>query len=71
MTGPQSPLARFAHLGHEPDPQRAWDLASAAWHRDGIVCLSPAEVEKRLGWVAARMTHNLGEQAFGKRKAAK
>lgn len=69
MTQPQSQLARYAHLHREPDAEQAWGLARDAWHTHGIAVLNVAEVEKRRGWVAARMARNLAEECFGKRRS--
>lgn len=66
---PRSALAPFAHLTREPSPEEAWELCRAAWHNQGILCLRLDGLDTRIGWVAQRVARNLGEQAFGKRKA--
>lgn len=71
MSNAQSSLAPYAHLNHEPDPDRAWALAKQAWHDHGILLVNLSEAEARAGWVAARQARNLGEQIFGKRSAGK
>lgn len=68
MTQPQSQLAKYAHLSRQPDPTQAFELARQAWHDHGIVCINPVDQRDKIGWVAARIARNLGEQCFGKRK---
>ena len=69
MTGiKRTSLTRFAPLMQEPDPQRARDLGEAAFHGEGIICVSLADMEARCGWLAAKQLRQLGEQYFGKRK---
>lgn len=64
----RSSLDPIGHLSNDPDLERSWEKMRSAWHEHGIVCLDPEQVELRVGWVAARMARNLGEQVFGKRK---
>jgi hypothetical protein len=65
----RSSLAHLAPMAREIQPDQAWNAASQAWHRDGLILLNPDEIEKRVGWVAARDARNLAELCFGKRKA--
>jgi len=61
----RSPLARFATLGHEPDPAEARRLARAAWHEHGLVLINPAWLNS---WADRRQAELLAEKAHGKRK---
>lgn len=62
-----SPLARFAHLGQEPDPERSFEEQRRAWIDHGIFCASAAEVERRAGWLASKQLVTVAEQVFGRR----
>jgi hypothetical protein len=64
--GLKSSLRSIAHLSQDADPERAFHLQRTAFHKTGIVCLSLADVEARLGWAAARELRTLGERIFGK-----
>jgi len=68
MTDLRSSLAPFAPSMRDIQPDQGWDAARRAWHDEGLILLNPAELESRVGWVAARMARNLAEQAYGKRK---
>lgn len=63
-----SPLGKYSHLWREPDPVASHDLRAEAFHKEGIVCISLAEMEEKHGWVAARQLRQLGEQRFGKKR---
>lgn len=65
MTGRTS-LTRWAPLMREPDPVLARELGEQAFHRDGVVCIPLAEMERRCGWLAAKQLRLLGEQYYGK-----
>lgn len=62
----RSNLTKWAPLMREPDPVRARELGHEAFHRDGIVCISLEEMERRCGWLAAKHLRLLGEQYLGK-----
>jgi hypothetical protein len=63
----RSSLASIAHLAQEADPARSFELQREAFQKHGIVCVSLAEADTRLGWSGARQLRNIGEQLFGKR----
>lgn len=60
-----SSLARFAKLGHEPNPAEARRLARAAWHEHGLILLS---TEWLNSWADRRQAELLAEKAHGKRR---
>ncbi|HEX5183600.1 MAG TPA: hypothetical protein VFW19_10670 [Allosphingosinicella sp.] len=41
MSALQSPLGRYAHLNHEPDPRDGFEAARRAWWNEGIALLRP------------------------------
>lgn len=62
----RSPLGRYAHLNHEPDPRDGFEAARRAWLNDGIVLLR----REWLGeWDRAQLellaTKYLGERRAG------
>jgi hypothetical protein len=61
-------LTRYAASMRDPDPQQSFATCREAFHREGIVCISLAELEARCGWVAARALRTIGNQYFGERK---
>ncbi len=61
----RSPLARFATLGHEPDPANARRAAREAWHQHGLILINPDWLQ---GWGDKRQAELLAEKLHGKRK---
>lgn len=59
-------LTAYAPLMADPNPDEALRKCRAAFHKDGVVCISLAAMEEKCGWSAARNLRNLGDQFFGK-----
>ena len=64
----RSPLARFARLGHEPDPANARRAARLAWQDHGLILINP---EWLASWADRKQAELLAEKLFGKRKETK
>lgn len=60
-----STLARFAHLGREPDPEGGRKAARDAWRDHGLILLRP---EWLPGWADRKQAELLAEKVHGKRK---
>jgi hypothetical protein len=65
MTALRSPLARHAHLSHEPDPAAARRAARDAWHKHGLILINP---EWLPGWADRKQAEILAEKLHGRRK---
>jgi len=60
----QSSLAR--HVSSGPDsPEQVFALCKAAWHRDGVFCVS---VETLKSWVHKKQIEQIGTEIFGARR---
>ena len=64
----RSSLARFARLGHEPDPAHARRAARLAWQDHGLILINP---EWLASWADRKQAELLAEKLHGKRKDQK
>lgn len=59
-----SPLARYAHLGHEPDPDGARKRAAKAYHDTGFIALNPDWITS---WEDRAYVQMVADKVHGKR----
>lgn len=61
----RNPLARYAHIGQEPDRDRARRMCRSAWQDDGLICISLDDIP---GWANRVAVEQVIEKVYGKRK---
>lgn len=67
MSGPRSPLAPFAHMMRDVDPNGARKLAAKLWHDAGIVILLPDSIA-RMDWQDREFVGAVAGRLYGKRE---